>query len=352
MKPQTLAVLDPNEGTHAGHTAAPAAVPADDSRLLDAYSEAVVSVVERVGPAVVGIAARNRRGQRGGGSGVLFAPDGYILTNAHVVERARDLRVTLTDGADLAGSLVGADPATDLAVVRVGGAGFAGDGRSPQGGAYVEGKLPHAELGSSEDLRVGQLVVAIGNPLGFSNTVSAGVISALGRTMRAQDGRLIDPVLQTDVALNPGNSGGPLVDSRGRVVGINTMIILGAQGLSFAVPIDTARWVIGQLMTVGRVRRALLGVAAQVRPLPKRSARKFEIAAATGVEILEIQTDRPAAKAGLRTGDVLVFLDGKAVKSVDDVHRILDASAIGRSLPVKALRNGTLVELDVVPDEG
>jgi len=327
-----LRVLDPNERPQ---TEPARPVPADDSRLLDAYSEAVVRVVERVGPAVVGIAARNRRGQRGGGSGVLFAPDGYILTNAHVVERASDLRVTLTDGADLAGSLVGADPATDLAVVRVEGS-----------------KLPHAELGSSEDLRVGQLVVAIGNPLGFSNTVSAGVISALGRTMRAQDGRLIDPVLQTDVALNPGNSGGPLVDSRARVVGINTMIILGAQGLSFAVPVDTARWVIGQLMTVGRVRRGFLGVAAQTRPLPKRSARKFDIGASTGVELLEIQPGRPAAKAGLRTGDVLFFLDGKAVKSVDDVHRILDASSIGRALPARALRNGTLVEVEVVPDEG
>jgi S1-C subfamily serine protease len=245
------------------------------------------------------------------------------------------LRVMLTDGADLGGSLVGADPATDLAVVHVEGS-----------------KLPHAELGSSEGLRVGQLVVAIGNPLGFSNTVSAGVISALGRTMRAADGRLIDPILQTDVALNPGNSGGPLVDSRARVVGINTMIILGAQGLSFAVPVDTARWVIGQLMTVGRVRRGFLGVAAQPRPLPKRTARKLDLAAETGVEILEVQDGRPAAKAGLRPGDVLVFLDGKPVKNVDEVHRILDASSIGRTLEAKVLRGSGLVEVSVVPDEG
>jgi S1-C subfamily serine protease len=334
MKPLALAVLD-SDGRSGAEPSRTPPTPAEDSRLLDAYSEAVVRVVERVGPAVVGIAARSRRGQRGAGSGVVFTPDGYILTNAHVVERARDLRVTLTDGTDLAGSLVGSDPATDLAVVRVEGS-----------------KLPHAELGTSDDLRVGQLVVAIGNPLGFSSTVSAGVISALGRTMRAEDGRLIDPVLQTDVALNPGNSGGPLVDSRARVVGINTMIILGAQGLSFAVPVDTARWVIGQLMTVGRVRRGFLGVAAQPRPLPKRSARKFDLTAQTGVEILQVEPGRPAAKAGLRPGDVLVALDGKPVKNVDEVHRILDASSIGRSLPARALRNGGLLDFTVVPDEG
>jgi len=323
MKPLALAVLDPDGRSGAEPSRTPP-TPAEDSRLLDAYSEAVVRVVERVGPSVVGIAARNRRGQRGGGSGVVFTPDGYILTNAHVVERARDLRITLTDGTDLVGSLVGSDPATDLAVVRVEG-----------------GKLPHAELGTSDTLRVG-----------FSSTVSAGVISALGRTMRAEDGRLIDPVLQTDVALNPGNSGGPLVDSRARVVGINTMIILGAQGLSFAVPVDTARWVIGQLMTVGRVRRGFLGVAAQVRPLPKRSARKFDLTAQTGVEIMQVEPGRPAAKAGLRPGDVLVFLDGKPVKNVDEVHRILDASSIGRRLQARALRNGGLLDFTIVPDEG
>jgi S1-C subfamily serine protease len=200
-------------------------------------------------------------------------------------------------------------------------------------------------------LRVGQLVVAIGNPLGFSSTVSAGVVSALSRTMRALDGRLIDPVLQTDVALNPGNSGGPLVDSRARVVGINTMIILGAQGLSFAVPVDTARWVIGQIMTVGRVRRGYLGVAAQPRPLPKRIARKHELAE-SGVEVVHVEPGKPAAKGGLQVGDIVVALDGKQVKSVDDIHRLLDASSIGRPLALKAVRGEKLFESRVTPAEG
>jgi S1-C subfamily serine protease len=314
----------------------PAHEPAQsDVDLLDAYSKAVVRVVERVGPAVVGVGVRGERGRAGGGSGVLFTPDGYILTNAHVVAGAREMRVTLTDGSEHTATLVGSDPATDLAVVRIEGT-----------------HLPHAELGTSSSLRVGQLVVAIGNPLGFSNTVSAGVVSALARSMRAQDGRLIDPILQTDVALNPGNSGGPLVDSHARVVGINTMIILGAQGLSFAVPIDTARWVIGQLMTVGRVRRGYLGLAAQVRPLPKRLARRLELLVETGVQVMHVEAGKPAAKGGLLPGDVIVSFDGKPVRNVDEVHRLLDASSIGRELPVRAVRGNDLVELVVTPDEG
>jgi S1-C subfamily serine protease len=331
MKPRSLRILDPAPSSFVP----PAPPTPDDIELLDAYSKAVVHVVQRVGPAVVGLAVRGRRGgHRGGGSGVLFTPDGYILTNAHVVQGAGEMKATLTDGAELPATLVGSDPATDLAVVRVEGT-----------------KLPHAELGASSTLRVGQLVVAIGNPLGFSNTVSAGVISALGRTMRAQDGRLIDPVLQTDVALNPGNSGGPLVDSRARVVGINTMIILGAQGLSFAVPIDTARWVIGQLMTVGRVRRGYLGVAAQPRPLPKRLARRYELGD-FGVEVIDVVAGKPAAKAGLEPGDILVSLGGKAVKTVDDVHRMLDASSIGKNLAASVLRGEKLIELRLTPAEG
>ena len=225
--------------------------PARDEELLDAYSHAVTSVVDAVAPAVVSVSL-----PRGGGSGVLFTPDGYLLTNAHVVGRSGSVKIGLPDGSTHDGNVIGTDPATDLAVVHIDGA-----------------HLPAAELGSSSKLRVGQLVVAIGNPLGFSFTVSAGVVSALGRTLRAQDGRSMDAIIQSDVALNPGNSGGPLVDSHARVVGINTAVILGAQGLSFSVPIDTARWVLSELMQHGRVRRGVLGLAAQTRPLDRRLDR-------------------------------------------------------------------------------
>src|SRR5438445_10108758 len=246
-------------------------VAAEDQELLDAYSNAVIAVVERVGPAVVSLSVRGQRdGMRAGsGSGVLFTPDGYVLTNAHVVRGAGKLQVSRTDGSSHEASLVGADEPTDLAVVRIDGSG-----------------LPYAELGSSAALRVGQLVIAIGNPLGFSSTVSAGVVSALGRTMRATSGRLMEGIIQSDVALNPGNWGGPPVDGRGRVVGINTALALGAQGLSFSVPIDTARWVLGQLLTTGHVRRGYLRIAGQNRPLARSTARRLGLAQDAGVEVM------------------------------------------------------------------
>jgi len=303
--------------------------PSSDQELLDAYSHAVVSVVDKVGPAVTGVAKG-----RGGGSGVLFTPDGYLLTNAHVVQGRGRVSVSLPDGSTHPAEVIGADPATDLAVVHIDGT-----------------HLPSAELGVSSTLRVGQLVVAIGNPLGFSFTVSAGVVSALGRTLRAQDGRLMDAIIQTDVAMNPGNSGGPLVDSRGRVVGINTAVIMGAQGIGFAVPVDTARWVLGELMQHGRVRRGLLGLAAQTRPIDRRLARAHGLTQKTGIEVMEIVRGKPADRAGLKDGDIVLSLDGQVTQSVDEVHKLLGAASIGREMKAHVLRGTQLVDLLVTPEE-
>jgi S1-C subfamily serine protease len=320
-----------------GAASRPAPPPADDTGLLDAYSRAVIGVVERVGPAVVSISVGRRRDpslRAGSGSGVLFTPDGYVLTNAHVVRGAGRLVLSLTDGASHEASPVGADEATDIAVVRIAGS-----------------RLPYAELGTSATLRVGQLVIAIGNPLGFSSTVSAGVVSALARTMRATNGRLMENIIQSDVALNPGNSGGPLVDSHGRVVGINTAMILGAQGISFSVPIDTAKWVLGQLMTVGRVRRGWLGIAAQNRPLERGTARRLGLVQPGGVEVASVEPRGPAAEAGLAPGDVIVAFDGQPTHSVDDVHRLLNRWPIEGRLVARVLRDGTLRDVEVSPRE-
>jgi S1-C subfamily serine protease len=316
-----------------------------DGELLDAYSAAVVRVVERVGPAVVSISVHQGRDpgrRRGSGSGVVFTPDGYILTNAHVVgppqggevyQRARRLEIALVDGTSHEARVVGVDPATDLAVIR------------------SDRELPYAELGSSSGLRVGQLVVAIGNPLGFSSTVSAGVVSALGRTMRGQSGKMLENIIQSDVALNPGNSGGPLVDSHGRVIGINTAMILGAQGISFAVPIDTAKWVLGQLMTVGRVRRSWLGVTAQNRPIPRAVARHHQLAARSGVELTAVDRRGPAFAAGARDGDIVISAGGQAIAGIDDLQRLLGLWPIGDALTLKVLRRIEVLEWIVTPRE-
>jgi S1-C subfamily serine protease len=312
------------------------AAPPKDEDLLDAYSRAVVHVVEEVGPAVVSIGRTSHRGPAGAGSGVVFTPDGYVLTNAHVVAGAHQLELGFTDGSTCAAQLVGVDHATDLAVVRATGL-----------------TLAHAVFGSSARLRVGQLVVAIGNPLGFSSTVSAGVVSALGRTMRARDGHPMEGIIQSDVALNPGNSGGPLVDSRGRVIGINTAIILGAQGISFSVPIDTASWVVGELLTSGRVRRGWLGIAAQNRPVPRELSRKLGLAHSTGVEVTGFDERGPAAHSALQKGDVVVGIGEKAVASVDDIHRALARLKwpIAASLELRVIRGDQLVDVELTPAE-
>jgi S1-C subfamily serine protease len=331
------------------------AATADDRELLDAYSRAVIAVVEQVGPAVVNVTTRvdpgtgtsNNRGRRssgpsgpggsgGTGSGVLYTPDGYILTNAHVVRDARHVEVGLTDGSTHRATVLGTDRATDLAVLR----------------ASIPGSpLPYARLGDSARLRVGQLVIAIGNPLGFSSTVSTGVVSALGRSMRGQGGRLLENIIQSDVALNPGNSGGPLVDSGGRVVGINTAMIMGAQGLSFSVPIDTAKWVIPHLMTSGKVRRAYLGIAGQNRPLGRPLARRLESMQTSAVQVVHVDAHTPAARAGLREGDIIHRLGEQLVISIDDIQRLLNQWPIGKALLVAVARGLELLELTVVPEE-
>ena len=311
----------------------------DDRELLDSYSRAVVEVVEHVGPAVVSIAAGSRRPGRaagvvGAGSGVVFTPDGYVLTNSHVVHEATDLGVTLTDGATLGATPVGSDPATDLAVIRADGLG-----------------LPIAQFGESVSLRAGQLVVAIGNPFGFQSTVSAGVISAVGRSLRSAIGQLIENIIQTDVALNPGNSGGPLVDTRSRVIGINTAIIRMAQGISFAIPIDTAKWVVGELLARGRVRRAYLGIVGQPRPIERRVARRHTLSVSHAVEIISVKPHGPAAIAGLREGDLIVALNERAVRTVDDMHRMLVGWPVGNDLKVRVIRGDRLFDVSMAPVE-
>jgi len=309
-----------------------------DAELLDAYSRAVVRVVETVGPAVVSVTMRSAGATQGraegSGSGFLITPDGFILTNNHVVECATDLEVTMTDGRSLEARTVGRDPATDLAVIRI-----------------SESRLPMTELGDSESLRVGQMVIAIGNPFGFQSTVSAGVVSALGRSLRSQNGRLIENVIQTDVALNPGNSGGPLVDSRGRVVGVNTAMIAMAQGISFAVPIGTARWVVSELVSHGRVRRGYLGVGAQPRPISRRVQLHLGLERQSVVEIVGVERGGPAEAAGLERGDFIYGLNGKSVASVDDIHRILTQHPPSTRLEARILRRGRELTLPIVSGE-
>ena len=310
-----------------------------DAELLDAYSRAVVKVVETVGPAVVSITAgwrmRREEAERGAGSGVLIAPDGYILTNSHVVHRANRLEATLMDGRTLAAEVVGEDPAADLAVIRV----------------HVPVQLPYAALGESVSLRVGQLVIAIGNPLGFQSTVSTGVVSSTGRFWRSAEGRLIENIVQHTAPLNPGNSGGPLVDSKGHIVGINTAIILGAQGISFAIPSDTAKWVVSQILTHGRVRRGYLGIAGRQRPLDRWLAELHNLTHTEAVEVMVVEPGSPAAQAGLSEGDLIASISDRAVTSVDDLHRFLAEWPIACPVTVTVIRGLDKLRLVVVPTE-
>ena len=301
----------------------------NDRELLDAYSTAVVGAVETVGPAVVRVER-----ERGGGSGVIFAPDGFVLTNSHVVHSAHQLSVTMPDGHELRADIVGDDPHTDLAVLRV-------DGTA----------LPYASLGDSRRLRVGQIAIAIGNPYRFHHSATAGIVSGLGRSLRARSGRLIDDVIQTDAALNPGNSGGALVTSRGEVVGINTATILPAQGLCFAVASNTARFVATRLLSDGRIRRSYIGVGGQNTAVPREQARATGLAVTSGVLVLSIESGSPASRAGLAEGDVIVTLGDHSVAGVDDLHRLLTEERIGLDLPLTVLRRGRRIRLTIVPAE-
>ncbi len=302
-----------------------------DSGLLDAYSRAVIGAVQRVGPAVVHIQVRQGRGRDGSGSGFIFTPDGFILTNSHVVHGASELMVSTAGGERFPAELVGDDPDTDLAVIR---------------GSHEVASVP---LGSSRRLTVGQLVIAIGNPLGFQHTVTAGVVSALGRSMRSRSGRLIDGVIQTDAALNPGNSGGPLVDSQGQVVGVNTATIMGAQGICFAIGADTAEFVASRLIRDGRIQRSYIGVTGQGVALHRRLVRYYDLPSESGLLVLEIVPGSPAQRAGVRERDVLVRFAGKAIAGVDDLHRMLTGERDGVACEVEVVRGAELLKLVVTP---
>ena len=341
MKPALRLILNKNTENSGSQP-----ITSSDDSLLDAYSAAVTAAAERVSPSVVYIDVRHNvdgrqaspsrpSGEaRGSGSGFVFTPDGFILTNSHVVHKANKLGVTLSDGRSFEARLIGEDPDTDLAVIRING-----------------NHLIPAALGDSKLIRVGQLVVAIGNPYGFQCTVTAGVVSALGRSLRSQSGRLIDDVIQTDAALNPGNSGGPLVSSRGEVIGVNTAVILPAQGLCFATAINTAKHVAGLLIRDGKIRRGHIGVAGQNVVLHRRQVLLHNLAVASGVLVASLEPNKPASRAGLREGDVIVACGNNSVASIDDLHKLLTEEQVGAKVGLTVLRGDEKTVLDVVPEE-
>ena len=315
---------------------------ANDEELLDSYSNTITRVAEKVGPAVVNIRVHKtqnngQRGQEGGGSGsgFIIAPDGFILTNSHVVHGADKMEVTLADGQVLPANLIGEDPETDLAVIRI---------NSPL-------QLPHVQLADSKTIRVGQIAVAIGSPFGFQHTVTAGVVSALGRSMRSSTGRLIDNVVQTDAALNPGNSGGPLMNSRGEVIGVNTAIILPAQGICFAIASNTAEFVAAWLIKEGHIRRSWIGVMGQNAPIHRRVVRFHHLAAESGILVAGTEPNSPASRSGLRDGDVIVAFAGESVSSIDELHHHLVAKVIGVPIALTVIRHTEKLEVVVTPEE-
>ena len=316
-----------------GPEAQPAANIASEAEAMDAYSRVVTTVAESVSPSVVRIQVENKQGRGGSGSGFIFTPDGFILTNSHVVHGGEKITVSTPDSGDFKAQLIGEDPDTDLALVRI--------------DAPI---LRSVKLGDSRRIRVGQLVVAIGNPYGFQYTVTAGVVSALGRSLRSQSGRLIEDVIQTDAALNPGNSGGPLVNSQGEVVGVNTATILPAQGLCFAISINTAQFIASKLIRFGRVRRSYIGVQAQTATLNRIIARHYELETTTGALVLASEPGSPAQKAGLQEGDVITSLAGEPVEGVDVLHRLLSEDRIGMATRLIVLRGARKLEITVVPE--
>jgi S1-C subfamily serine protease len=322
------------------------AADSGDDELLDAYSRAVTGVAESISPSVVNIEvghqvrgrasneARSREVKTGSGSGFVFTPDGFILTNSHVIHRATRIEATLSDGRSIPAELIGDDPETDLAVVRIGASG-----------------LVPARLGDSERIKPGQLVIAIGNPYGFQTTVTAGVVSALGRSLRSRSGRLIDNIIQTDAALNPGNSGGPLVTSHGEVIGVNTAVILPAQGLCFAIAINTAKFVASRLIKDGRVRRSYIGIGGQNVPLHRRVVRFHDLPVESGILIVSIEANSSGQRAGLREGDVIIAFDDQPVRGIDDLHRLLTEEKVGVKSSLVIIRGSEKIEREIVPAE-
>ena len=335
-----------NEGVQARGVRASNAVSASDDDLLDAYSRAVIQAAEKVSPSVVNIDVRKNpvekqkanlrlpEEMRGNGSGFIFTPDGFILTNSHVVHQATRIEVTLSDGRRFQADLVGDDPDTDLAVVRINGT-----------------QLVAAPLGDSEKIRVGQLVIAIGNPYGFQYTVTSGVVSALGRSLRSMSGRLIDNIIQTDAALNPGNSGGPLVTSQGEVIGVNTAMILAAQGICFAIAINTAKFVAGKLIKEGKIRRSYIGLGGQNVQLHRRLIRFYRLPVESGILVVHVEKNSPAVRAGLSEGDVIIGFDGQPIGGIDDLHKVLTEEKVGVKTALTILRRSEKLTLEIVPEE-